>query len=97
MTTQFHLRPPVEDLVFQLYGRPVHPELFDILARRRIRHHDFTLELWLTTTGHVISWQGPRGHLTEITATDPELPGWGHLLSHRLRGERALNPTPARP
>src|SRR5262245_38374387 len=57
MTTQFHLRPPVDDLVFQLYGRPVHPELFDILARRRIRCQDFTLQLWLTTTGHVISWQ----------------------------------------
>ena len=26
------LRPRVSDLVFQLYGRPLHPELFDILA-----------------------------------------------------------------
>ena len=30
----YSVRPPVCDLVFQLYGRPLHPELFDILAVR---------------------------------------------------------------
>ena len=29
------VRPRVGDLIFQLYGRPLHPELFDILAVAR--------------------------------------------------------------
>ena len=89
MTTHFvHLRPPVEEMRFQLYGRPLHPELFDVLAFRRLRPLGGCLDLWLTTTGHVISWQRSRAHLTEATAGREQLPEWGHLLKHRLRGER---------
>jgi hypothetical protein len=36
----YSLRPPVSDLVFQLYGRPLHPELFDILAVRKVQRED---------------------------------------------------------
>ena len=88
MTTRFHLRPPVEEMVFQLYGRPLHPELFDLLATRRIEQRDFTLDLWLTTAGHAISWHGPQQHLTEVVAGGPDLPDWGQLINHRLQGER---------
>jgi hypothetical protein len=82
------LRPNVEEMVFQLYGRPLHPELFDILATRRLRFGDATLSLWLTRTGHVISWQNRRFHLTEVVAADQPLPECGQLLRHKLRGER---------
>lgn len=88
MTTRIQSRPPVEEMVFQLYGRPLHPELFDILASRRLKCRDFTLDLWLTATGHVISWANDRSRLTEMTAAAPDSPAWGQLLSHRLRGER---------
>ncbi len=88
MTTQFHLRPPVEEMVFQLYGRPLHPELFDVLAFRRLGQGGWRLNLWITTTGHVISWQRERTQLTEVAAGREELPEWGQLLHHRLRGER---------
>ena len=30
-----YVRPRVNELVYQLYGRPLHPELFDILAAGR--------------------------------------------------------------
>ena len=82
------LRPDVGEMVFQLYGRPLHPELFDILATRRLRFGDAGLDLWLTRTGHVISWQNRRCHLTEVVAADQPLPEWGQLLQHKLRGER---------
>jgi hypothetical protein len=96
MTTRFHLRPPVGGLVFQLYGRPLHPELFEVLSRRRFRRAGYVLDLWITTTGHVISWKGRRGQLTELTAGPEKLPSWGQLLSHRMRGERCdmLGTTP---
>src|SRR5207253_1429658 len=61
-------RPPVSDLVFQVYGRPLHPELFDILATRKVQREDYELTVWITRTGHVISWDNANVHLTEVTA-----------------------------
>jgi len=82
------LRPPVCDLVFQLYGRPLHPELFDILAVRKIRREDYELTVRITRTGHVISWENPDVYLTEVTAAaDQQLPQRRRLLDYRLRNE----------
>src|SRR5262249_29413179 len=47
-----------------------------------------TLVLWITRTGHVITWRNGRCHLTEVVAADQALPEWGQLLQHKLRGER---------
>jgi uncharacterized protein DUF2617 len=88
MTTHFYLRPPIQEMAFQLYGRPLHPELFEVLCARRIRRSDYILDLWITTTGHVITWKDGASQLTEIVAGPEELPEWGQLLRHRLRGER---------
>jgi len=82
------LRPRVCDLVFHLYGRPLHPELFEILAVRKIQREDYELTVWITRTGHVISWENANVHLTEVAAAaDQELPQKRRLLSHRLRNE----------
>src|SRR5262245_27212606 len=82
------VRPPVCELVFQLYGRPLHPELFDILAVRTIHREDYRLTVWITRTGHVISWENRDVFLTEVTAAaDQELPCRRRLLDYRLRHE----------
>ncbi len=71
----YFLRPPVTDLVFQLYGRHLHPELFDILAVRKIRRDDYELTVRITRTGHVITWENADVCLTEVAAAaDQELP-----------------------
>jgi hypothetical protein len=82
------LRPPVADLIFQLYGRPLHPELFEILAARTIRFEDYQLTVWITRTGHVLCWENPDVILTEVTAAaDQPLPERRRLLHYRLRQE----------
>jgi len=82
------LRPPVADLVFQVYGRPLHPELFDILAVRRLRRDNYDLTVRITRTGHVISWENADVHLTEVTAAaEQDLPQKRRLLDYRLRSE----------
>jgi len=82
------LRPPVADLIFQLYGRPLHPELFEILAARTIHYEDYDLRVWITRTGHVLSWENPDVILTEVTAAaDQPLPERRRLLHYRLRQE----------
>jgi hypothetical protein len=82
------MRPPVADLVFQLHGRPLHPEFFSILATRKVRLEDCEITARITPAGHVISWNHADAHLTEVATID-ELPGGQRrLLSHRMRGER---------
>jgi hypothetical protein len=82
-------RPPVTDLLFQLYGRPLHPELFDILAVRQIRREDYLLTVRITRTGHVISFDSPNVHLTEVTvAAAQDLPEKRRLLHYRLLREQ---------
>src|SRR5438094_6127118 len=86
----YFLRPRVSDLVFHLYGRPLHPELFDILAVRKIQREDYELTVRITRTGHVISWANREVCLTEVAAAaDQPLPQKRRLLSRRLRGEHS--------
>lgn len=84
----FSLRPRVRDLVFQIYGRPLHPELFDILSSRRFRKDNYEVTVWITRTGHVISWENADVHLTEVAAAvDQPLPQGRRLCAFRLRSE----------
>ena len=81
------VRPRVADLVFQLYGRPLHPELFDILTVRKIQHEDYELRIWITRTGHVITWENEDVLLTEVADAEQALPQSRRLLRYHLRGE----------
>jgi hypothetical protein len=82
------VRPRVSDLVFQLFGRPLHPELFDILAARKIRREQYELTVRITRTGHVITWGSADVCLTEVAcAADQPLPENRRLLNYRMRGE----------
>lgn len=84
------IRPKVSDLVFQLYGRPLHPELFDILAVRRYEREDYSLRVWITRTGHVLTWENPDVLLCEVAdAAEAGHTESRRLLSYRLRGEHA--------
>ncbi len=86
----YFLRPRVSDLVFQVYGRPLHPELFEILAQRKIQREDYELTVRITRTGHVLSWENADVHLTEVAAAaDQPLPERRRLLSYRLRSEHS--------
>jgi hypothetical protein len=86
------VRPPVSELIFQLYGRPLHPELFEILAQRRVRHEDYEVWVRITRTGHVISFENEDVHLTELTgAAGQPLPSKRRLLDYRLRQEHCAS------
>ena len=83
------VRPRVADLQFRLYDRPLHPELFDAVAARRVEKNGVRVTVRLTPTGHVLEWTDGAVTLTELTATDgPDLPERGRRLGHRLGGGR---------
>jgi hypothetical protein len=83
------VRPRVSDLVFRLFDRPLHPELFDVLATRRVERNGSRLAVRITPAGHLLTWRQGSVQLTEATATvGQELPESGRRLGHPLRGER---------
>jgi hypothetical protein len=81
------IRPRVADVVFRLYSRPLHPELFDVLSSRTVERDGYCLSVRLTRTGHLLSWTDGRVHISELTATaDMELPESGRRLGHNFDG-----------
>jgi len=83
------LRPKVGELVFQLYGRVLHPELFDVCEQRTIDRGPYAVTLAITGAGHVVSWRRDGLTLTEVAASQSQpLPQKRRLLSHRIAGER---------
>lgn len=81
------VRPKVADLVFRLYDRPLHPELFDVLAARRVERDGCRLTVRITRPGHLLTWeQGPH-RVTEAVATvGQDLPAAGRRLANRIGG-----------
>lgn len=84
------LRPKVGELVFQLYGRGLHPELFEICATRTIDRGGYAASISITSAGHLVTWRKDGLTLTEVaTSVSQPLPQKRRLLSHRLAGERS--------
>lgn len=83
------VRPKVAELVFQVYGRPLHPELFTVYRSRSVRRGDHQAKIDITSAGHVVTWRYRGLTLTEVAASAHHpLPERRRLLSYRLRGER---------
>jgi len=83
------VRPKIAELVFQLYGRPLHPELFQIYSSRTVSRGDYSVKIDITSAGHVITWRYAGLTLTEVaTAVHHPLPQKRRLMSHKLHGER---------
>jgi hypothetical protein len=63
------VRPKVAQLTFQLLGRSVHPELFQIYKSHRIERELYQARFDITADGHVISWTVGKTTLTEIASS----------------------------
>ena len=82
------VRPKVAELCFQLYGRSLHPELFEIHRTRTIERNGYEARLQITTAGHLVTWRYGGMTLTEVaTAAHHPLPQKRRLVSYRLRGD----------
>jgi hypothetical protein len=82
------VRPKVAELVFQLYGRALHPELFQVHSSRTIQRGDYEATIHITSAGHVVTWRYLGLTLTEVaTSAHHPLPQKRRLISYRLKGE----------
>jgi len=79
----------VTDLRVSVYLRALHPEFFDIRARRAIEHAALDSEVWLLDGGHVITFVDGPNAITEVLAPrDLELPKRGLARTVDLAGDR---------
>ncbi|NUQ66050.1 MAG: DUF2617 family protein [Pirellulales bacterium] len=84
------VRPKVAELVFQLYGRPLHPELFEVYSSRTVKRGDYEAKIDITSAGHVVTWRRDGLTLTEVcTSAHHPLPERRRVMSYRLKGERS--------
>jgi hypothetical protein len=84
------VRPKIAELVFQLYGRPLHPELFEVCSSRTVDRDQYSAKIEITRTGHVVTWRHGGLTLTEVTTSAHHpLPERRRLLSYRLKGQRS--------
>lgn len=84
------VRPRVDELVFQLYGRVLHPELFEICTTRSIDRGGYSATISITEAGHLVTWRKDGLTLTEVaTSRSQPLPQKRRLLSHRIAGDRS--------
>jgi len=83
------VRPKVAELVFQLYGRPLHPELFQVHQSRTVKRGDYEAKIDITSAGHVVTWRYAGLTLTEVAAAAHHpLPERRRLLFYKLKGQR---------
>jgi hypothetical protein len=83
------VRPKIAELVFQLYTRPLHPELFEIYCSRTVERGDYKAKIDITGAGHLVTFCYKRNTLTEVaTSARHSLPKFRRLRSYGLRGHR---------
>lgn len=83
------VRPKVAELAFQVFGRALHPELFDVAQCRIIERNGFRAKVDITTSGHVVTWSYAGLTLTEVAAAaNHPLPIRRRLMSHRIIGKQ---------
>lgn len=83
------VRPKIAELVFQVYGRSLHPELFEVHREKKIERPGYKAVVQITSAGHVVKWEHEGLILTEVaTSRHHPLPQKRRLMSHGLSGTR---------
>ena len=84
------VRPKVAELTFQLFGRPLHPELFHVFQSCTLERRNYTVKIDITGAGHVVTWRYAGLTLTEVAASAQNpLPKMRRLMAYGLRGQRS--------
>ena len=80
----------VEKLAFSLFQRPLHPELFQIYAKRQVRTDKYEALIWVTGCTHVVSVFAGDVCLSEVISTPGQmLPQRGLIERFQFRGPKS--------
>ena len=80
----------IEELTFSLFQRPLHPELFQIYANRKLKTAKYEALIWVTGCTHVVSVFAGDLCLSEVVSTPGQLlPHRGLIERFQFRGPRS--------
>jgi hypothetical protein len=83
------VRPQISKLTFHLFGRSLHPELFEVQASRSSDREHYQVRYQITSAGHIVSANFGGIVLTELSAAAQQpLPQQRLLMSHDFGGRR---------
>ncbi len=83
------VRPDVSELVFHLFQRSVHPELFTIRVTGHLVLDEYEALICLCDAGHLVSFRYGDQTITEVlSAGGHGLPQQRRLYSQKMRGSR---------
>lgn len=83
------VRPDVSNLLFYVYSRSLHPELFVVQAERRITGSDYEASVQICEAGHVLHFRHGEHNLIEIMTAEQRLfPTHKRMLDRRIQGCR---------
>lgn len=81
------IRPRVAELTFQVFGRALHPELFQVYKTFQVKRNNFSAQVDITNDGHRVTWTAGTVTLTEVAASARQLlPQRRRLAAHNLQG-----------
>lgn len=63
------VRPKISELAFRVFGRALHPELFEVHASRTIQRDRYRLKVDITSCGHLLTWQRDGLTISEVAAS----------------------------
>ena len=84
-----HTEQSLRELTFNLYQRPLHPELFQIYRRAQFFQGDYEVNIWITGCSHVVSVFSGSNCMTELICPPNQmLPTRGLIDRFLFRGEK---------
>ena len=79
----------IDELAFSLYHRSLHPELFNIHAKREIRTENYQASIWITGGSHVVTVNANDQILSEvISQPNQPLPKRGLVERFQFKGQK---------
>lgn len=80
----------VDELSFSLFQRPLHPELFQIYAKRQIKTANYDADIWVTGCTHVVSVYTKDMCLSEVVSSPGQvLPQRGLIERFQFKGPKS--------
>lgn len=81
------IRPKVVEHSFCLFGRSVHPELFQIHKQRLIERSQYQLRIDITSDGHVLTFKSGTVTMSEVICSATQLlPSSRQMITERFAG-----------
>jgi hypothetical protein len=83
------VRPNVSELLFHVFERSLHPELFDIHRTAQIRQANFQATIRICDAGHVVQFASRESIVTEVLASRVQpLPTRMQIIERRIKASR---------